>query len=89
MVDLDTPVELLDGSLSGLRVYAGYAGWEHEQLRTRSPRGAGMPSTAEPVDAFRSDTTDLWRDVLRRQPGQLAWHTTRPARSRPELEPSV
>jgi putative transcriptional regulator len=25
-----------------------------------------------------ADTTELWRDVLRRQPGQLAWHTTRP-----------
>ncbi|HXH80242.1 YqgE/AlgH family protein [Nocardioides sp.] len=78
MVDLDTPVELLDGTLSGLRVYAGYAGWDAQQLRAEIAEGSWYAVTAEPVDAFRSDTSDLWRDVLRRQPGQLAWHTTRP-----------
>ncbi len=78
MVDLDTPVELLDGSLSGLRVYAGYAGWGAEQLRAEIAEGSWYAVSAEPVDAFRSDTSELWRDVLRRQPGQLAWHTTRP-----------
>jgi len=78
MIDLDTPVELLDGSLSGLRVYAGYAGWGAQQLRDEIAEGSWYAVTGEPVDAFRFDTTDLWRDVLRRQPGQLAWHTTRP-----------
>ena len=32
----------------------------------------------ERLDAFRGDTAALWRDVLRRQPGELAWHSTRP-----------
>ena len=32
IVDLDTPVELVDGSLAGMRIFAGYAGWGAEQL---------------------------------------------------------
>ena len=30
------------------------------------------------ADAFVGDTDTLRRDVLRRQPGTLAWHATRP-----------
>jgi putative transcriptional regulator len=33
---------------------------------------------AQTVDAFRLEPADLWRDVLRRQPGELAWLSTRP-----------
>ena len=79
MVDLDTPVELLDGSLGGVRVYAGYAGWGAEQLRAEIAEGSWYVVAGEAFDAFRADTTGLWRDVLRRQPGHLAWHATRPA----------
>ena len=78
MLDLDTPVELLDGGLGGVRVYAGYAGWGAEQLQHEIAEGSWYVVAGEAADAFRADTTDLWRDVLRRQPGQLAWHTTRP-----------
>jgi putative transcriptional regulator len=79
MVDLDTPVELLDGGLGGVRVYAGYAGWGADQLQAEIDEGSWYVVAGETADAFRADTTDLWGDVLRRQPGQLAWHTTRPA----------
>lgn len=78
MLDLDTPVELLDGGLGGVRVYAGYAGWGAEQLEAEIAEGSWYVVAGEAADAFRVDTTELWRDVLRRQPGQLAWHTTRP-----------
>lgn len=78
MVDLDTPVELVDGSLSLLRVYAGYAGWSAEQLRNEIAEGSWYAVTGQADDVFRPDTSELWRDVLSRQPGQLAWHTTRP-----------
>lgn len=78
LVDLDTPVELLDGGLWGLRIFAGHAGWEADQLRQEIAEGAWYVVPAEPGDVFRADPRDLWRDVLRRQPGELAWHATRP-----------
>jgi putative transcriptional regulator len=78
LVDLDTPVELLEGSLEGLRIFAGYAGWGAAQLNVEIEEGSWYVVPAESSDAFLHDTTDLWRSVLRRQPGELAWHSTRP-----------
>lgn len=78
LVDLDTPVELLADSLSALRIFAGYAGWGAAQLDGEIDEGSWYVVPAEAPDAFRGDPSDLWRDVLRRQPGELAWHSTRP-----------
>jgi len=79
LVDLDAPVELLEGSLAGLRIFAGYAGWGAAQLDGEIEEGSWYVVPGETWDAFRHDTTDLWREVLRRQPGEMAWHSTRPA----------
>lgn len=78
LVDLDTPVELIEGSLTALRIFAGYAGWGAGQLDDEIEEGSWYVVPGEASDAFRRDPTDLWRDVLRRQPGELAWHSTRP-----------
>jgi putative transcriptional regulator len=78
VVDLDTPVELIDGSLSGMRIFAGYAGWGAAQLDGEIDEGSWYVVPAQPPDVFREDPSDLWRDVMRRQPGELAWHSTRP-----------
>jgi putative transcriptional regulator len=78
VIDLDTPVELIDGSLAGLRIYAGYAGWGAGQLEGEVEEGSWYVVPSLPPDCFRDDTVGLWRDVLRRQPGELAWHSTRP-----------
>ena len=78
LVDLDTPVELVTGSLAGMRVFAGYAGWGAEQLAAEIDEGSWYVVPAQPPDVFRDDPSDLWRDVMRRQPGELAWHSTRP-----------
>ena len=78
VIDLDTPVELVDGSLQGLRIYAGYAGWGAGQLEGEIEEGSWYVVPSMPPDCFRDDTHALWRDVLRRQPGELAWHSTRP-----------
>ncbi len=79
LLDLDTPAELLDGSLAGLRIFAGYAGWAPGQLAAEIEEGSWYVVPGEALDAFRGDTRALWRDVLRRQPGELAWRSTRPA----------
>ncbi|MGB0101029.1 MAG: YqgE/AlgH family protein [Nocardioides sp.] len=79
LLDLDTPVELLEGSLDGVRIFAGYAGWGAEQLVDEIEEGSWYVVPGQLRDVFRCDPDDLWRDVLRRQPGELAWHSTRPA----------
>ncbi len=78
LLDLDTPVELLDGSLDALRIFAGYAGWGADQLEGEIEEGSWYVVPALAPDVFRLDPAQLWRDVLRRQPGELAWHSTRP-----------
>ncbi len=79
LVDLDAPVELLAADLLGLRIFAGYAGWGAGQLDREIEEGSWYVLPGEASDVFRADTSTLWRDVLRRQPGDLAWHATRPA----------
>lgn len=79
LVDLDTPVELLADRLVGLRIFAGYAGWAPGQLEAEIEEGSWYVVDGQAADAFLADTTGLWRDVMRRQPGELAWHSTRPA----------
>lgn len=78
MVDLDTPAELVNGSLSAMRVFAGYAGWGAGQLDGEVEREDWYVVTSEAGDAFRGDPSGLRRDVMRRQPGMLAWHMNRP-----------
>ena len=78
MVDLDTPTELVDGSLSAMRVFAGYAGWGAGQLDGEVERQDWYVVTSEADDPFRDDPEGLRRDVMRRQPGLLAWHDNRP-----------
>ena len=78
LVDLDTPVELVTGSLAGMRIFAGYAGWGADQLAAEIDEGSWYVVPGQAVDVFRLDPGALWREVLRRQPGQLAWRSTRP-----------
>ncbi|VXB91464.1 YqgE/AlgH family protein [Nocardioides sp. AX2bis] len=79
LVDLETPVELVAEGLAALRVFAGYAGWGAGQLEDEIAEGSWYVVPGEPHDAFHPDTGGLWREVLRRQPDELAWASTRPA----------
>lgn len=78
LVDLDSPPELLDGGLAEMRIFAGYAGWGSDQLADEIAEGSWYVVPGIASDLFREDLTTLRRDVLRRQPGELAWVSTRP-----------
>jgi putative transcriptional regulator len=78
LVDLDAPPALLAPELLQLRVFAGYAGWSAGQLRTEIEEGAWYLVPAEAGDVFAGDPDRLWREVLRRQGGDLAFVSTFP-----------
>lgn len=73
VVDLDAPPELVSPAVLGMRVFAGYAGWSPDQLEAEIEEGAWYVVDAEASDAFSQSAEDLWRAVLRRQPGPLSW----------------
>ncbi len=77
-VDLDAPPEILAGEIAQMRIFAGYAGWTAGQLEAEIKQGAWYLIDAEPGDTFHDDPERLWRMVLRRQPGELAFVATCP-----------
>ena len=78
IVDLEGEADDIDAAVDGVRIFAGYAGWGAEQLVDEIEEGSWYVVPGQAPDVFRHDPTELWRDVLRRQPGELAWHSTRP-----------
>jgi putative transcriptional regulator len=77
-LDLDLDPDLVGGAIGSLRVFAGYAGWSEGQLEDELVAGGWWALDAEPGDAFSARPADLWYDVLRRQPGELAVVATYP-----------
>ncbi|MGI9155056.1 MAG: YqgE/AlgH family protein [Marmoricola sp.] len=78
LVDLDAPSEVVVPALGGMRIFAGYAGWSSGQLQDEIDEGAWYVVPAAREDVFDTDPDRLWRQVLRRQPGPLAWLATYP-----------
>jgi putative transcriptional regulator len=78
LVDLDTPPEIVVSGLSGLRIFAGYAGWGSGQLEQEVAEGAWYVVDAESRDPFTDSPEALWSQVLRRQRGKLALVATFP-----------
>ncbi|HEY0932148.1 MAG TPA: YqgE/AlgH family protein [Trebonia sp.] len=78
LLDLDTPPGLLATAITRLRVYAGYAGWSPGQLEAEIDEGAWYVIPAQPGDVFAAAPDRLWRQVLRRQEGDLAFLATYP-----------
>ncbi len=77
-VELEAPPpELLDG-ISHCRFFAGSAGWASGQLEDELAEGAWWTVDAGPFDVFTPDPETLWRTVLRRQGGDLAWYANYP-----------
>ncbi len=79
IIDLDTPPEVLAPAITRMRVFAGYAGWGSGQLQSEIDEGSWYVVDSTAHDIFDAAPGGLWSAVLRRQPGSLAWVSTRPA----------
>ena len=78
LVDLDG--DPLDGGPDlTIRCFAGYAGWDAGQLEGELDEDAWFVVVTELGDAFTTDPDHLWRDVLARQPDELARYALYPA----------
>jgi putative transcriptional regulator len=71
-LDLERDPDDLAITVEAIRVFAGYAGWGPGQLETEIDAGAWFVARAESGDALSGDPDQLWKQVLRRQPGRLA-----------------
>ena len=60
------------GALRGIRIYAGRAGWDAQQLVDEIVEGSWFVVPGLPDDVIAGPRTDLWFSVLRRQPFPLA-----------------
>lgn len=78
LVDLDGEPATLAARLGSLRIFAGYAGWGPRQLEVELAQDAWYVVDSQPMDAFTARPERLWGDVLRRQPGEIAFAATRP-----------
>ena len=78
LVDLDADPEQLAPRVRGLRVFAGYAGWEVDQLAGEIDRGDWIVVPALPGDVLAPVDEDLWGRVLRRQGMPVSLLATHP-----------
>lgn len=78
LVVLDSDPELLAPKARGLRVFAGYAGWDAGQLHAEIERGDWVIVPALPSDVLAAPALDLWGHVLRRQGVPTALLATHP-----------
>jgi len=72
LVDLDADPQVVAQSLRGIRIYAGRAGWDAEQLVDEIVDGSWYVIPGLPDDIIAGPRTDLWFSVLRRQSFPLA-----------------
>lgn len=78
LVDLDADPNELVTKVRGLRVFAGYSGWDVDQLANEIDRGDWIVVPALPGDVLAEPDQDLWGRVLRRQGMPLALLATHP-----------
>ena len=80
LVDLDGDPDECADQISGLRVFAGYAGWSPGQLASEIAEGAWacVPGRASDVLSVAAGP-ELWRRVMGRQTGRFAVLSTAPA----------
>ena len=72
-VDLSVPPDEHDPPIEHLRLFVGYAGWAPAQLEGELRAGAWILADFRTDDVFAPEPDALWREVLRRQGGRIAW----------------
>ena len=70
-VDLDREPGAVEPGVDLVRVYVGYAGWGPGQLDGELAAGGWYVVDLVPGDVWSARPGELWRTVLRRQPGPL------------------
>ena len=78
LVDLDIPPLVVMPGVAGLRIFAGYAGWSDGQLEREISEGGWYVVESEARDPFTPEPHTLWKAVLRRQSGNLAFAASLP-----------
>ena len=71
-LDLSRDPESFEGTVEGVRVFAGYAGWAAGQLEAEIATGSWFVFDALPGDPLFPYPEELWAMVLRRQGGLTA-----------------
>jgi putative transcriptional regulator len=77
-LDVNRPPAEIGVKVHEIRLFAGYSGWARGQLEMEISMGGWFVVDARPVDAFSADPEGLWKAVLGRQRGMLAWMATFP-----------
>lgn len=78
LVDLEGDPDELIPRARGIRFFAGYAGWQANQLAGEIDRGDWLVVPALPDDVIADPGSELWSRVLRRQGPPLAFLATHP-----------
>ncbi|GAA2367913.1 MULTISPECIES: YqgE/AlgH family protein [Gordonia] len=78
MVDLDADPDELAQVLTGVRIFAGYAGWDAGQLDEELAEGSWIVAQGLPTDLLAEPSVDVWQRVLARQPWPLPLLSTYP-----------
>jgi putative transcriptional regulator len=70
-VDLGVSPDDQPVALAGVRLFAGYAGWDRGQLEAEIDEGGWFVVDVLADDVFSASPEHLWHDILRRQGGEL------------------
>ncbi len=79
LVDLDSEPAEAATTLSGVRIFAGHAGWGDGQLKAEIAEGAWFVVPGRDEDVLTGPMVDLYFHALKRQGFPLAWEAYRPA----------
>lgn len=77
-VDLEGSPADLHGEIMAVRLFRGYSGWAPSQLDGELDARVWMVFDATADDVFTDDPDGLWRRVVRRQGGRVAWAADAP-----------